>query len=342
MTTSALRALIKKYPDNDIYLLTSKACKSILDSFNGRLSLLFLKRERISCFNLILSYFDLILRFGFRRFEKAYLFFPNIWMVLMTVLLAKEVHCFKKRGKISSWIYDVLRIKYKEWTPRGKYIAKVYHSLVDPDESNADGFLPVINADLYNQYQSRELSDIAKVPYIAFFPGGGVNIREKNLYKRLGPKKTIDTLEKLSMAGFSNIIIGGDANDDMFSSDEKEKLRIKYGSKFITGKTNMHDLIFFIKNSSAVISTDSLPMHIAVALKKRLIAVFGPSDENSMLPGEKINTFAVREKLLCKCSPCYSNSTFKGCRNGGICMKNFDCALIIENLKNFNDLITII
>lgn len=46
----------------------------------------------------------------------------------------------------------------------------------------------------------------------------------------------------------------------------------------LSGKTSLDDAIFLIKNSSVVVANDSAPIHIAASMKKKIVAIFGPTD----------------------------------------------------------------
>ena len=52
----------------------------------------------------------------------------------------------------------------------------------------------------------------------------------------------------------------------------------------LSGKTSLDDVIFLIKNSSVVVANDSAPMHIAASMKKKIVAIFGPTDYHRFGP----------------------------------------------------------
>ena len=68
------------------------------------------------------------------------------------------------------------------------------------------------------------------------------------------------------------------------------------------GKTKLGDAIDLMALCETVISNDSGLMHIAAALNKKLIAIFGSSDPAHTPP---MSTDAVIEYLALECSPCF-------------------------------------
>jgi lipopolysaccharide heptosyltransferase II len=79
------------------------------------------------------------------------------------------------------------------------------------------------------------------------------------------------------------------------------------------GKTTINQLACLIKNCSVYISSDSAPLHIAVAVGTPFLALFGPTDPVRHLPPAK-NYLLIKKDL--SCSPCYNPK----CKNRK-CMK---------------------
>jgi lipopolysaccharide heptosyltransferase I len=79
----------------------------------------------------------------------------------------------------------------------------------------------------------------------------------------------------------------------------------------LTGKTNLRQLTALLEKSTIVIANDSGPMHIASALGKRLITLFGPTNPVRTGPYQRLDTVV---RLEIPCSPCYSRDcTHQSC-----------------------------
>ena len=84
----------------------------------------------------------------------------------------------------------------------------------------------------------------------------------------------------------------------------------------LTGKTSMKQLAYIIKKSQAFVGGDTGPMHLAVAVGTKVVALFGPTDPKRNGPYGKghITVVAPRE-----CAGCWERS----------CPKKLDCLELI-------------
>src|SRR5204863_8892062 len=75
------------------------------------------------------------------------------------------------------------------------------------------------------------------------------------------------------------------------------------GAMSLAGKTSLRELTALLERADLVIANDSGPMHIAVALDRPLVALFGPT--NPVRTGPYRREDAVL-RVDIPCSPCYS------------------------------------
>jgi lipopolysaccharide heptosyltransferase I len=71
----------------------------------------------------------------------------------------------------------------------------------------------------------------------------------------------------------------------------------------LAGKTNLPQLVALLERASLVIANDSGPMHIAAALGKPLVTLFGPTNPIRTGPYNRPESVV---RLDIPCSPCYS------------------------------------
>jgi lipopolysaccharide heptosyltransferase I len=88
-------------------------------------------------------------------------------------------------------------------------------------------------------------------------------------------------------------------------SNELELARKIPGAINVAGKTTLRQLTALIERASLVISNDSGPMHIAAALNRPLVALFGPTNPIRTGPYKREGSVL---RLDIPCSPCYSRS----------------------------------
>lgn len=92
------------------------------------------------------------------------------------------------------------------------------------------------------------------------------------------------------------------------------------------GKTNLSEAIDLMSLCDAVVSNDSGLMHIAAALDKKLIAIYGSSNPHHTPP---MNSKAVVEYLALECSPCFKRVCPLKHLN---CLKQISASQVIADL----------
>ncbi|MCB5186891.1 lipopolysaccharide heptosyltransferase II [Methylobacillus caricis] len=92
------------------------------------------------------------------------------------------------------------------------------------------------------------------------------------------------------------------------------------------GKTKLGEAIDIMSLCTAVVSNDSGLMHVAAALDKKLIAIYGSSDPHHTPP---MSPQAVVEYLALECSPCFQRVCPLGHLN---CLNNIKPGKIIREL----------
>lgn len=99
----------------------------------------------------------------------------------------------------------------------------------------------------------------------------------------------------------------------------------------LAGKTDLKSLIEVIRSARFVVSNDSGPMHIAVALGIPVFALFGPANPLRTGPYGRGHT-VIREDVLC--APCYKRT----CHDLK-CMKKMSVEKVFETIKEHQQLL---
>jgi len=103
---------------------------------------------------------------------------------------------------------------------------------------------------------------------------------------------------------------------------ETQELARRIDGVDLTGKTNLRQLVVLLDRAGLVVANDSGPMHIAAALGRPLVTVFGPT--NPVRTGPYSRDESVL-RLDIPCSPCYSRS----CSHQS-CLKWLDVQPVID------------
>jgi heptosyltransferase-2 len=103
----------------------------------------------------------------------------------------------------------------------------------------------------------------------------------------------------------------------------------KFGYKvdWQRGLNNLKEYIDWINSCKLIISQDSLGLHLAMALNKKVIGLFGATDYKEIFPYN--NTIFIQAETDCPFIPCYKSS----CEYKEFCMDKIDLENIIKNIK---------
>jgi heptosyltransferase I len=124
---------------------------------------------------------------------------------------------------------------------------------------------------------------------------------------------------------FAVALIGSARDHEVCS----EVAKLAPGAINLAGETTLTELAALIRRGAICVSNDSGPMHLAVALGRPVVAVFGPTDPVWAGPYRQDNS-VLRADL--PCSPCYLRLLSR-CTHNHDCMKNVAAATVIERAE---------
>ncbi|MFC1593804.1 glycosyltransferase family 9 protein [Candidatus Omnitrophota bacterium] len=104
---------------------------------------------------------------------------------------------------------------------------------------------------------------------------------------------------------------------------KKDKLRISWQQ----GMDNLYDYMNWINSCRTIVTSDSLGLHLALALKKNVIALFGATDDQEIYLYRR--GVSIKPKTKYNCLPCYSST----CRQKKHCMDFLDVKQIAKEIK---------
>jgi heptosyltransferase-1 len=101
------------------------------------------------------------------------------------------------------------------------------------------------------------------------------------------------------------------------------------GSVNLAGETTLTELAAIIRRSTICLTNDSGPMHLAVALERPVVSIFGPTD--SIWIGPYRRSDAVLQAGL-SCAPCYLRRLSR-CPHDHACMREVSAHAVIERIE---------
>ena len=97
----------------------------------------------------------------------------------------------------------------------------------------------------------------------------------------------------------------------------------------LAGETTLSELAALIRRATICVTNNSGPMHLAVALDRPVVSIFGPTDPVWAGPYRRGGA-VLRTEL--DCSPCYLRE-LRRCNFGHACMANISASAVIERIE---------
>ncbi len=134
--------------------------------------------------------------------------------------------------------------------------------------------------------------------YVVINPGGNWMMKRWNAenFAKLG--------DIIAQKNKLKVVIAGAKKDKGLAVEIESLMKIK--PTIITGLTSLHQLAAVMKASGCVVSADSGPMHISVAVGANTVAIFGPTSSDLTGPvgvGKKV---ILQKDVGCEI-PCYKS-----------------------------------
>jgi len=143
--------------------------------------------------------------------------------------------------------------------------------------------------------------------------------------KHWGSGKFAEVARHFMQRGFAAVLTGSRREravcDDVAS--------LAPGAINIAGETSLSELAALVRRSDINVTNDSGPMHLAVALDRPVVSVFGPTDAVWIGPYHRADS-VLQANLAC--SPCYLRQLSR-CLNGHACMEQVSAGAVIERAE---------
>jgi heptosyltransferase I len=144
--------------------------------------------------------------------------------------------------------------------------------------------------------------------------------------KHWGIDKFAKVAQHFISQGFAVVLIGSQRERAVC----EEVADLASGAIDLAGMTTLSELAALIRRSALNITNDSGPMHLAVALNRPVISIFGPTDPIWIGPYGRPH--AVLHADL-PCSPCYLRR-LKECRHDHACMEGVSPLAVIGRAES--------
>jgi len=168
-------------------------------------------------------------------------------------------------------------------------------------------------------------------PYIVMNP----NASDLLLERRWPIEHAIAAVSELVSLGHQVALIGA-ANERPFVQSLHDRLAPEVREKVANtaGCLTLGELVALIDQASCVLTNDTGPMHIAIALRRPTVCLFGPANPEHY--GQELPHVEIFYSQIF-CSPCLYEADQPPCNGNNICMQRIDPHAVVKAVRRFVD-----
>ena len=319
LSTPIYRILKKKFPNSQIDILTKSEFAEILQ-YNPNIDNVLCFQKNDSVFNwrkkIIFNSYDVILDLHnslrskiLRLFsaKKNYVICKNIFK--RTLLIKLRLNFFKKNIPIPL-----------------KYIAVGKSIGIEDDKLGLEIFIP----DEIKTSANEKLNNFLNQKKIIV-----ISPTAKHKTKIFPKEKFIEFAKKISQLCDVNIVIIGSNTDFLYCKELVEKINFDKEIAYnFAGKLSLLETSVLIEKCNVVVTNDSASLHIASAMKKKCVAIFGSTvREFGFFPFR--TEFEIIENKNLKCRPCSHIGKNKCPKKHFKCMNDIKVDEVVEKVLKF-------
>lgn len=291
LTTPVVRCLKLQYPDAEVHFATKKQFKVLVEN-NTYIDKYFLFENSLNSF---------IKTLQSENYDYIIDLHNNLRTSIIKFKIPAKAFSFNKLN-FKKWFLVNLKInRMPDIHIVDRYLQTLESLGIKNDNNGLDYFIPKHDIVFFEN----------STPFAAYAIGG------QHFTKKLPTNKIIEVCQNIK----SNIILLGGEED----FETGEIIRTLVGSKVINacGKYNLNQSASLLRQAEYVISHDTGLMHIAAALKKRIISIWGNTvPEFGMYP--YLTDYHIIENKNLSCRPC-SKIGYSNCPKGHFkCMEELD------------------
>ncbi|MCP4102891.1 MAG: glycosyltransferase family 9 protein [Lentisphaerae bacterium] len=334
MTTSALKKLKMEGHGCRITLITLKENSELAELIPAVNTIYYISHSTFKLKNLLLLAYH-ILKLKVCNFDLVLLFHVGFFPRLMAYAIGGRKVVMPGKGSLNKLVSKDGRTFSKKLNHYCDAYPQVSIEAIKKLGYRPSKRLPIPELSLPKNvaHICRKYHNIVSRKYIAVFPGGGVNLMADTKAKRYPQIQEALELVGQKYKGQTLVLLGA-ATDK--SDCEKLESYLSPWFKCIntSGYTSFQEFAILIKKAKVLVTMDSSAMHVGIAYRTPLIALFGPTDPDELFfPSD--HSFVFRPKA----KPLYSGK-FKG--DEGKAIKIFESIApervaekIIEYIKQY-------
>ncbi len=159
----------------------------------------------------------------------------------------------------------------------------------------------------------------------AIIPGCGASWGTDASYRRWSPWKFAAVADRISECYKYKVLIFGDKREIDICKAVKSEM--KRDALETCGETSLAQFAALLNKCDLVVTNDGGPLHMAVALKRKTVSIFGPVDEKIYGPYPPSPRHLI-VTAIAPCRPCYKNFKHGKCKDVD-CLKDIGVDRVI-------------
>jgi ADP-heptose:LPS heptosyltransferase len=328
--TPLLKALKQQYPHAKLIFLTLRSNRALLERLTSVDEIIVLDDRNVFVLGVstLRAIATLISRRGDLYFDlEVYSAFASI--LALCVITRNRIGFYRKSAAFKEGIYTHLVYFNTRMPVRQLYLQLGRVVGVPASQSEITGPLRVDPADssAVRRILSESTEWTPEDPYIVVNP----NASELLLERRWPVDKAVEAIERLASFGYC-VALTGATGERPFVQSILESLPQDRRSRVVNtaGQLTLGELLALLEGAACVLTNDTGPMHMAIALRRPTVCLFGPvSPEHYGYNLASVEIFYTRVF----CSPCVHEVDVPPCDGDNICMQRIEPQPVVEAVQ---------
>ena len=164
-------------------------------------------------------------------------------------------------------------------------------------------------------------------PYIVVNP----NASDLLLERRWPVESVIEAVSRLVYSG-SQVVLMGAPNEAEFVQNLYEALvpEVRFRVANTAGRLSLGELLALLEGAACVLTNDTGPMHMAIALERPTVCLFGPANPEHY--GQDLPYVEIFYAQVF-CSPCLYEADEPPCNGNNICMQRIEPEAVVDAVR---------
>jgi len=337
-STPLLRNIKDNYPESEIYYLCNKKTGPVIKN-NPLIKKAFIYERD--------DFVNAQKRSWFAWFKKFNGFISEIRKEDIDVCLDLSLNSQYAFFAMMAGIRKRYGLDYKG---RGVFLSRKVRIPGFVDKHVADYYLDVLRfigitpkktaLEVFADAQSRAWADAfmtthniaADAVVVGIAPCGGDAFGKDAGIKRWPAIKFAELIDRLTGEFKAKVFIFAGPKEKEDLAEITDSLKIRNGVYEFSDAT-LAETIALVDKCRVFIGNDTGPLRFADGLRKKLVAIFGPVDENvyGPYPFEADRTAVIKKDMPCR--PCYNKFRLSACKNERRCMNDISVDTVTQAVK---------